>query len=81
MKMEQYIRAIAGAFVLVSVALGAFYSKYWLLFTAFVGLNLFQSAFTKWCLMEDILAKLGIAEKLGRRSQLSGNKGQGGRTI
>jgi hypothetical protein len=63
MKMEQYIRAIAGCFVLISVGLGWFYSRYWLLFTAFVGLNLLQSAFTKWCLMEDILAKLGIAEK------------------
>jgi hypothetical protein len=63
MKMEQYIRAIAGSFVLASVGLAWFYSTYWLLFTAFVGLNLLQSAFTKWCLMEDILAKLGIAEK------------------
>jgi len=80
MKMEQYIRAIAGAFVLVSVGLGAFYSKYWLLFTAFVGLNLFQSAFTKWCLMEDILAKLGVAEKPARKAQLTENKGQSSRT-
>jgi hypothetical protein len=63
MKMEHYIRAIAGTFVLVSVGLGWFHSRYWLLFTVFVGLNLLQSAFTKWCLMEDILAKLGIAEK------------------
>jgi hypothetical protein len=63
MKMEHYIRAIAGAFILISVGLGWFYSRYWLLFTAFVGLNLLQSAFTKWCLMEDILAKLGIAKK------------------
>jgi hypothetical protein len=44
MKMEQWIRAIAGTFILVSVGLGWFYSKYWLLFTAFVGLNLLQSA-------------------------------------
>jgi hypothetical protein len=63
MKMEQWIRAIAGTFVLVSVGLGWFYSKYWLLFTAFVGFNLLQSAFTKWCLMEEILVKLGIAKK------------------
>jgi hypothetical protein len=65
MKMEQWIRAIAGSFVLASVALGAFHSKYWLFFTAFVGLNLLQSAFTKWCLMEDILSGLGIAKKSG----------------
>ena len=63
MKMEQWIRAIAGTFILVSLALGYFHSRYWLLFTAFVGLNLLQSAFTKWCLMEDILEKLGVAKK------------------
>jgi hypothetical protein len=63
MKMEQYIRAIAGAFILISVGLGWFYHRYWFFFTAFVGLNLLQSAFTKWCLMEDILSKLGIADK------------------
>jgi len=60
MKMEQYIRAIAGTFVLLSLCLGYLHSPYWHLFTAFVGLNLLQSAFTKWCLMEDILAKLGV---------------------
>ena len=63
MKMERWIRAIAGSFILVSVGLGYFVHKYWLFFTAFVGLNLLQSAFTKWCLMEDILKKLGLAEK------------------
>jgi hypothetical protein len=63
MKMEQWIRAIAGTFILVSVALGWFVNRYWLLFTAFVGLNLLQSAFTKWCLMENILDRLGIAKK------------------
>jgi len=66
MKMEQYIRAIAGILVLVSLGLGYVWSPYWHLFTAFVGLNLLQSAFTKWCLMEDILAKAGIAEKPAR---------------
>ena len=60
MKMEQWIRAIAGTFILVSLALAQFHNRYWLLFTAFVGLNLLQSAFTKWCLMEDILARFGI---------------------
>jgi hypothetical protein len=47
--MEQYIRAIAGSFVLISLALGYLHSPYWQLFTAFVGLNLPQSAFTRWC--------------------------------
>lgn len=55
MSLEHTIRAIAGTFILVSLALGYFVSPYWFLFTAFVGLNLLQSAFTKWCLMEDIL--------------------------
>jgi glucan phosphoethanolaminetransferase (alkaline phosphatase superfamily) len=63
MKIERWIRAIAGSFILVSVGLGYFVHKYWLFFTAFVGLNLLQSAFTKWCLMEDILHRLGLAEK------------------
>jgi len=63
MKMEQWIRAIAGVFILISVGLGYFHHRYWLFFTAFVGLNLLQSAFTKWCLMEDILKKLGVAGK------------------
>jgi hypothetical protein len=60
MKMEQYIRAIAGSFILISLLLAYFHSRYWLLFTAFVGLNLLQSAFTKWCPMETFLEKLGV---------------------
>lgn len=63
MAMEQYIRAIAGTFVLISLALGYLQSPYWHLFTAFVGLNLLQSAFTHWCLMETILEKAGIAQR------------------
>lgn len=60
MKMEQWIRAIAGIFVLISVGLGYFFHPYWYFFTAFVGINLLQSAFTKWCLMENILEKFGV---------------------
>jgi hypothetical protein len=63
MKMEQWIRGIAGTFVLGSASLAYFHHRYWLFFTAFVGLNLLQSAFTRWCLMEDILAKTGVAKK------------------
>lgn len=59
--MERVIRAIAGTFVTISVILGYYVSPYWFLFTLFVGLNLFQSSFTQWCLAEEILAKLGIA--------------------
>ncbi len=58
---ERVIRAIAGTFVLASIALGYFVSPYWFLFTAFIGLNLLQSSITKWCLMNDILKKIGIS--------------------
>jgi hypothetical protein len=58
--MERWIRLIAGTFVTGSAALAYFHSPYWLLFTGFVGLNLFQSALTKWCMMEDILLKAGV---------------------
>jgi hypothetical protein len=65
MKSWQLVRLIAGTFVLLSLALGIpgspiFVSPWWLAFTAFVGANLLQSAFTQWCLMETILRKLGI---------------------
>jgi hypothetical protein len=60
MTMEMYIRAIAGSFVLLSLLLGYIYTPWWHLFTAFVGANLLQSAFSKWCLMEEILHKLGV---------------------
>lgn len=58
--MEKAIRMLAGTFVTVSVILGYFVSPYWFLFTLFVGLNLFQSSLTGWCLAEQILSKLGI---------------------
>jgi hypothetical protein len=53
---------IAGGFVLLSLALGYYVDQRWFLFTAFVGLNLFQSAFSNWCPMMTILKKLGIRE-------------------
>ena len=67
MTINRSIRIIAGLFVLVSLALGApaspFYvSSYWLWFTAFVGANLFQSGITRWCLMENILRKFGVPD-------------------
>jgi hypothetical protein len=52
---------IAGFFVMLSVALGYWVSPLWFLFTAFVGLNLFQSAFTNWCPMMVLLKKLHVA--------------------
>ena len=61
--MEMIIRRIAGMFVLASLALGYWVSPWFLLFTAFVGLNLIQSSFTRWCLMEDMLRKTGIGRR------------------
>jgi len=55
MRVERYLRLIAGVFVLVSLVLARVHSEYWLLFTAFVGLNLLQSGFTDWCPMKSIL--------------------------
>jgi hypothetical protein len=55
MTIERYLRLIAGFFVMLSVALGYWVNPAWFLFTAFVGLNLFQSAFTNWCPMMSIL--------------------------
>ena len=60
MNVERAVRMIAGVFVLFSLALGYWVSPYWYLFTAFVGLNLFQSAFTNWCPMMTILRKFGM---------------------
>jgi hypothetical protein len=65
MKMHYIIRRIAGVFVLLSLALGYWVSPYFLLFTAFVGLNLVQSSYTRWCLMENILEKAGVARREG----------------
>ena len=65
MDTNRMIRIIAGSFVLISLALGVqgsplFVSAYFLWFTAFVGANLLQSGFTRFCLMEIILRKLGV---------------------
>lgn len=60
MDIERALRLIAGAFVMGSVALGHFYSPWWYLFTAFVGLNLCQSGFTNWCPMVWLLEKAGL---------------------
>ena len=57
---NRIVRGIAGTFILISLILAINIHIYWLWFTAFVGLNLLQSAITKWCLMDTILEKLGI---------------------
>jgi len=61
MDLNRWLRLIAGAFVVLSLVLGHFVSEWWYVFTAFVGLNLFQSAFTNWCPMMAFLRKLGIS--------------------
>ncbi len=62
MTVDRYLRMIAGFFVLLSVLLAATVDLRWLYFTAFVGLNLFQSAFTNWCPMMVFLKKLGVRQ-------------------
>ena len=62
MNVERYLRMIAGVLLVLSVALGYYVSPYWFLFSAFIGLNLFQSAFTNWCPMMTILRKLGVPD-------------------
>ncbi|HWP93051.1 MAG TPA: DUF2892 domain-containing protein [Thermodesulfobacteriota bacterium] len=60
MTVEKVLRLIAGTFVLLSVLLAVLHSPYWLLFTAFVGLNLLQSGVTNWCPMMWLLERLGL---------------------
>jgi hypothetical protein len=60
MTVERVLRLIAGSFILLSLTLGHYVSPYWYLFTAFVGLNLFQSGLTNWCPMMTFLRKLGV---------------------
>ncbi len=60
MTIERALRLMAGFFVLLSLALGYWVSPYWLLFTAFVGLNLLQSGFTNWCPAMWLFKKLGL---------------------
>ncbi len=68
MTVDRWLRLIAGFFVALSVALGYYVSPYWFLFTAFVGLNLFQSAFTNWCPMMSILRKIGVPDSVVKGS-------------
>ena len=62
MTLSRYLFLIAGTFILLSVALAHFVSPWFLLFTAFVGANMIQSAFTRWCPMMSILRGLGVRE-------------------
>ncbi len=60
MTVERYVRMVAGVIVVASLVLGYWVNPYWYLLTAFVGLNLFQSAFTNWCPMMTFLRKAGV---------------------
>ncbi len=65
MSSWQAVRVVAGTFILLSLALGIpgspiFVNQWFLAFTAFVGINLLQSGMTQWCLMENIMRKLGL---------------------
>jgi hypothetical protein len=62
MTVERSLRLLAGTLVLLSLALGYWISPLWFLFTAFVGLNLFQSGLTNWCPAMTIFRKLGLPE-------------------
>ncbi len=72
MTVNQFVRIIAGFFIMSSLALAHFSGQVdmsrlsWLWFTAFVGANLFQSGFTKFCPLDMILKKLGVAESTGQ---------------
>jgi hypothetical protein len=62
MTVNQGLRVIAGLFVMVSVALGVWVNPWFLAFTGFVGLNLFQSGFTRWCPMMWVLRRAHLAD-------------------
>ena len=63
MTVNEALRLIAGIMILISIALAVYVNINWLWFTGFIGLNLLQSSFTKWCPMMTILRKAGLPEK------------------
>lgn len=65
MTVNRLLRLIAGLFITLTVVLAALHSLHWLWLTAFVGINLFQSAFTNWCPMMVVLRRLGVADDTG----------------
>lgn len=76
MNVERALRMIAGSFVLLSLALGHWVSPYFYLFTAFVGLNLLQSAFTNWCPMMSILRRFGMRDAEASKPPLRAASGR-----
>ncbi|MDH3975897.1 MAG: DUF2892 domain-containing protein [Deltaproteobacteria bacterium] len=72
MHVERLLRLIAGTFILLSLVLAELHSTKWLWFTAFVGINLFQSGFSNWCGMMTILKKFGVRPCLPSRQSAQG---------
>jgi hypothetical protein len=68
MTVEKMVHIVAGAFILASLALAHYVSPKWLWFTAFVGINLLQSGFSGWCMMNIILKKMGLPEQASQNS-------------
>jgi len=62
MTVNRWLHAIAGIMIMLSVTLGMLVSSNWFYFTGFIGLNLFQSAFSNWCPMMTILRKFGVPD-------------------
>ena len=60
MTVNEALRFVAGIMILVSILLTQYHSPNWMWFTVFIGVNLLQSSFTKWCLMMTILKKIGL---------------------
>lgn len=70
MTVDRWVHVFAGTFIVLSLALGIdgsplFVSRWWLAFTAFVGVNLLQSGVTGFCLLGSILKRLGVSESAG----------------
>jgi len=57
---DRIVKAVAGIFILTSITLALLIHINWLILAGFVGLNLLQSSLTKWCMLNDILTKLGV---------------------
>jgi len=62
MKKNSVFRVVVGSFILISLLLTHYVNPNWVWFTVFIGVNLIQSGFTKWCLMETILSKIGLKD-------------------
>jgi hypothetical protein len=73
MTIERGLRLVAGSVVLTSVLLTLLHSPYWIILTAFVGLNLLQSAFTNWCPMAWLLARFGLRPCVAPRERAAAN--------